>query len=167
MSFRFPKLRGKHAKQPVGIFVTFSVLVSSLFVSPLLIPDQEAEASSIEQDYAISFDGTEDASTGENWLGVSGPSELTVALWAKYEDSSPSGNDTIFRLGYSSRTTLYVDDGKLKFNGDVNGKCVVDMQRTTSASYSAGSYSGTVNYSGTLCGHNANSTLNAGFSAGF
>jgi len=117
MSFRFLRLRGKHAKQPVGIFVTFSVLVSSLFVSPLLIPDQGAQASGVEIDKALDLDGAVLATPDidNDTFITNGADNFTVSLWAKIDSgASLSGEEYLFQISRGTDALVFLDDGELR-----------------------------------------------------
>ena len=109
----------RHAKRGISGISVVSVILSGVFLVPLAVDRTVANATGVEVDKFIQLDSSDYLQTPQNFLSTTNPAALTIALWAKYEDSSPSGNDVIFRLGRNndSRTMLYVDDGELSFLG--------------------------------------------------
>ena len=95
----------------------------------------------------------------------SSTTKVEAAFTAKYNGCTHNGItidgnldfDVTTKTDNDSASLVYGYNGNLDYSGDVTGSCKIDMRGSVNAGGGTGSYS----YSGSICGHDADSTLNS------
>lgn len=65
----------------------------------------------------------------------------------------------VYDKGSAGTTMTFVGD--LDYTGEVRGTCEIDMTGSTSTTWGGGAFTASVDYQGSICGHDATTTLSA------